>query len=136
MTFHQGLLTKHKRKLRADGPMAVDEIEDHKVSSFSFKDLIFLMNPLVCCLILMPPIKIAVCSESELHNYVTQEWLCCRYIRAPGVLIRVPVGGRVDLAEGSSYQRCGADSYSNRYNAGSDWMAGCVTGYLAEWLAG
>jgi hypothetical protein len=76
--------------------------------------------------------KIAVCSESELHNYVTQEWLCCRYIRTPGVLIRVPVGGRVELADGSRYQCCGADSYSTRNNAGSDWMAGWVTGYLAE----
>jgi len=76
--------------------------------------------------------NIAVSSESELHNYVTQEWLCCRYIRAPGVLIRVPVGGRVELAEGSRYQCCGTDSYSNRNNAGSDCMADWVTGYLAE----
>jgi hypothetical protein len=107
----------------------VDEIEDHKVSSFSFKDQICLMDLLVCCLVVMAPIKIAICSESELHNYVIQEWLCCRYIRAPGVLIRVPVGGRVELADGSRYQCCGADSYSNRNIAGSDWMAGWVTGY-------
>jgi hypothetical protein len=81
----------------------------------------------------MPPRKkIAVCSESELHNNVMQKWLCCRYIRAPGVLIRVPVGGRVELADGSRYQCCGAGSYSNRNNAGSYWMAGWVIGYLAE----
>jgi len=91
-----------------------------------------LMNLLVCYLIVMPPIKIAVSSESELHNYVMHEWLCCRYIRAPGVLIRVPVGGRVELADGSCYQCCGADSYSNCNNAGNDWMAGWVIGYLAE----
>jgi len=90
------------------------------------------MNLLVGCLIVTPPIKIAVSSESELHNQVTQGWLCCRYIRAPGILIRVPVGGRVELADGSRYQCCGADSYSNRNNTGSDWMAGWVTGYLAE----
>ena len=111
--------------------MAVDEIEDHKDSSFSFKDLVCLLDLLVCCRIVMVPITIAVCSESELHNYVTQEWLCCRYIRAPGVLIRVPVGGCVELADGSCYQCCGADSYSNRSIAGSDWMAGWVTGYWA-----
>jgi len=80
----------------------------------------------------MPPIKIVVSSESEFNNYVTKEWLCCRYIRAPGVLIRVPVGGRVELAEGSRYQCCGADSYSNRNHAGRDWIVGWVTGYLAE----
>jgi hypothetical protein len=86
------------------------------------------MNLLVGCLIVMPPIKIAVSSESGFHNYVTKEWLCCRYIRAPGVLIRVPVGGGVELADGSRYQCCGADCYRNRNNAGSDWMADWVTG--------